>query len=209
MHDKSFYPERKERMKIRMRVWSVGIVVFAGLAGGCESLRFAPAETDKQNAYLHYKTTAAVSAGVKQENATEPLRDLSAQAVRQSEAILAYYGMPEELPATQTQEQLLSEENRAITEQAKLSGRERPDPWDVADHLLELGIAAAGVIGGVYGTRAMNALQLARQKGQALREIVRGNELFKERHPESAAALKQSQGGQSADTRKLVVELKS
>ena len=85
---------------------------------------------------------------------------------------------------------------------------QRPDPWDVADNLLELGIAVAGVLGGVYGAKAAAALKTARQKSTALREVVRGNEIFKQANPTLAEDLKKAQAGQTETTRQLVAQIK-
>ena len=123
-------------------------------------------------------------------------------------AIMAYYGLPQNPPPTQTGEEILSQENQAVTQQAGLEAAQRPDPWDVADNLLELGIALAGLLGGVFGSKALAALNLAKQKSDALREIITGNELFKKQNPQTVEAFKSSQQGQSSTTRTLVTELK-
>jgi len=179
------------------------------LSAGCDALRLAPGESQKQNAYLHQRTTQAAELAAQQEQASSVLQGLTRAASRQSEAMLAYYGLPRELPEAETVEQLLGEESNQITQQARQEAVERPDPWSVADNLLELGIALAGVVGGVYGTRAVGALQTARQKSQALREIVQGSELFKQQNPTAAESFKQAQSIQSAETRTLVANIKA
>jgi len=136
------------------------------------------------------------------------LQDLTQRSAEQTEALLAYYGLPEELPPSRTTEQLLSAQNQALTEAARRAARQRPDPWDVADYLLKFGIALAGVVGGAYGAKAAAALQAARAKSTALREIVRGNEIFKRRNPAYAQDFKQAQAGQSPTTRQLVAQMK-
>jgi len=175
---------------------------------GCGSLRFGPGEIQKQNAYLHHRTvqTAAVQAAV--EEVSEPLQDLTRQAARQSEAIVAYYGMPQEIPEAEDVVEILSEQNGALTESARVEALERPDPWEVADHLMELGLALAGILGGVYGSRVARMLQTARQKSQALKEVIQGNQLFKEEHPKTAKAFKKAQHLQSETTRRVVAEMK-
>ena len=67
---------------------------------------------------------------------------------------------------------------------------ERPDPWQVADSALEVGIGVCALFGGVLGTRAVRFLRDARTKSQALREIIQGNELFKTRHARQVPAFK-------------------
>ena len=68
--------------------------------------------------------------------------------------------------------------------------------------------ALAGLLGGVYGVRTARFLQEARDRARALREIVAGNELFKQLYPEQAERFKEAQGRQSAETKKIVTELK-
>jgi len=175
---------------------------------GCGSLRFGPGEVQKQNVYLHHRTvqTAAVQAEV--EEASGPLQDLTREAARQSEAIVAYYGMPQEIPEAEDVVEILSDQNGALTESARVEALERPDPWAVADHFIELGLALAGIVGGVYGSRVARTLQTARQKSQALKEVVQGNQFFKQENPKAAKAFKQAQQLQSETTRKVVAELK-
>ena len=187
------------------KVLVFGLVV---MVSGCGSLRFGPGEVQKQNAYLHHRTlqTAAVQAQV--EAVSAPLQDLTRQAARQSEAIVAYYGLPQEIPNAEDVVEILSEQNGALTENARVEALERPDPWEVADHMMELGLALAGIIGGVYGSRVARTLQTARQKSQALKEVVQGNQLFKKEHPKAAESFKKAQQLQSETTRRVVAELK-
>jgi hypothetical protein len=190
------------------------ILVASGLMGlflmniGCDALRFAPSEVQKQNAYVHHRTVQAAAVQAKQEETTEMLQGLTEQATKQSEAIVAYFGLPAEIPPSDTAPEILSERNRALTQTARVEAIQRPDPWEVADHLLELGIGIGGVIGGAFGVRMVRKLQLAREKSIALREIVKGNELFKRDNPEFTEAFKQSQQQQSVSTRTLVTAMK-
>ena len=121
---------------------------------------------------------------------------------------MAYYGLPDELPATSDIEDLLSKDNEELTAQARSEAIQRPDIWQVTDGFLELGIALAGLIGGVYGNKAVAALNLTRQKSVALKEIITNNELFKQNNPQSVVAFKQAQQLQSDATRSLVAEMK-
>ena len=196
------------RTRVIVAAMGVAAMVVVGMASGCDSLRFAPGEVQKQNAYLHHRTVQAAAIKAQNEQSSGTLQELTDQAARQSESIVAYYGLPQEIPASETVAEILSEDNAAVTRQARAAALERPDPWDVADNLLELGIALAGVVGGVYGARAVGALNLARQKSAALREIVRGNQLFKKQSPQSTEAFKQAHDQQSSETRSLVAGLK-
>ena len=84
-----------------------------------------------------------------------------------------------------------------------------PDPWAAAVVLLEAALAAAGVIGGAAGVRIAGALRKAQNAQRAVREIIRGNEVFKRNHSAAAEAFKRAQQGQSPTTRKLVTAIKA
>jgi hypothetical protein len=86
---------------------------------------------------------------------------------------------------------------------------QRPDAWDIADSTLELGIALAGLFGGVYATRIAKFLQDAKAKSNALKEIVLANEIYKKTNPDSADAFKDAQRNQSPLTKQIVAEVKS
>ena len=186
----------------------VTVVAVVSVGAGCDSLRFAPSEVEKQNCYLHQRTVEAAAVKAEAEQVSGDLQALTKAASQQSESMVAYFGLPREVPASGTIEEILSDDNVQITSDARASALERPSGWDLADHMLELGIAIAGLVGGVYGTKVLAALQLARQKSAALREIVQGNELFKRQDAATAQALKQAQSTQSATTRALVASLK-
>jgi hypothetical protein len=81
--------------------------------------------------------------------------------------------------------------------------------WEVTDSALELGIALAALLSGVYGTRVVSFIKNARKKSKALKEIVEGNELFKKNCPEQVSAFKDSQKNQSASTKQIVAQLKA
>ena len=194
--------------KTRLMSVAIALGVVSCFVTGCDTLRFAPSEAQKQNAYLHQRTVQTAATQARLNNDSDAVRRLTDQAARQSDTIMAYYGMPRQLPPTQSLEVILSPENQAITQAAHGDAVQRPDPWDVADHLLEFGIALAGVVGGVYGAKAVRTLQLARQKSVALREVVQGNQLFKKQHSESSETFKDAHQAQSAATRSLVAALK-
>lgn len=208
MHVKSKLANRRMRTGTIKSLPTVGLVVLAGLVGGCAALRPAPGEAQKQNAYLHHQTVQAAAYAAKDADAPEPLPGLLRRACEQSEAIVAYYGFPQEIPATNGVDQLVGEQNAQITRAARTRALQRVEPWDVTDQLLELGIALAGVLGGVYGGKAVSALQLARQKSQALREIVEGNERFKHQSQQAVPDFKNAHQLQSPGTRQLVAALK-
>ena len=103
---------------------------------------------------------------------------------------------------------MLAESNFQLAHTALQQGAERPDAWEVADSMLELGIGICALLGGVYGTRAVGFLRQAKTKSKALKEIITGNELFKKQNVSSAIAFKQAHQNQSNKTRQIVAEMK-
>ena len=176
---------------------------------GCESLRFAPSESQKQNVWLHNRTALVTAETARAEDASQKLQALTKLGEVQSRAFSAYYGMPKEFPQAETAEDILAESNWQLAETALQTSAERPDAWEVADSAMELGIGVCALLGGVYGTRAVRFLRDARGKSQALQEIIAGNELFKKQNESSAAAFKQAHGSQSPQTRQIVVQAKA
>jgi len=175
---------------------------------GCDSLRFAPTQKQKQNAWLHNKTAEAAAELAKVENTSEKLQNLTHLSQLQSREFTSYYGLPKQFPAAETDQQLLSQANFQLARSALTDAANRPDVWQVADAGLELAIGIAAVLGGVYGTRAVRFLNLAKTKSKALKEIVQGNELFKRQNQDSAQAFKEAHKSQSTQTRQIVAELK-
>jgi hypothetical protein len=191
-----------------MMLFSLVVSSCVLFAAGCDSLRLAPSEQQKENAWLHSRTTAAAAETARVENTSSQLQSLTQLAEQQSQAFTAYYGPPQEYPQAQTNEQILSQSNWNLAKTATTESAARPDPWSVADSLLEFGIGITALLGGVYGTRVAGFLQDARTKSQALKEIVQGNELFKKQQPTQADAFKSAQASQSPETRQLVAQLK-
>jgi hypothetical protein len=182
---------------------------FCFLFAGCESLRFAPTEAQKQNAWLHNRTAIVTSETAKSENTSEKLQDLTKLSELQSRAFVSYYGLPEAFPQAETAEDILAQSNQQLARTALTESAERPDVWQVADSALELAIGVCALLGGVYGTRAVQFLREAQTKSKALKEIIEGNELFKKQNESSIVAFKQAQQNQSPQTRQIVAEMKT
>lgn len=176
---------------------------------GCESLRFAPNEVQKQNAWLHNRTAAITAQTARDEFASEKLQALSRLDEAQSRAFVSYFGFPRELPQAETAEDVLAESSWTLADTATQSGAARPDGWQIADSALELGIGIFALLGGVYGTQTVRFLKQAKTKSKALQEIIAGNELFKKQNESSADAFKQAQVNQSPETRQLVAQIKT
>jgi hypothetical protein len=176
---------------------------------GCESLRFAPSEAQKQNAWLHNRTTTITAEAARGENASEKLQTLTKLSQAQSRAFVSYFGLPRQYPQAETAEEILSKSNWRLAQTAVAESAQRPDAWQLADSVFELAIGISALLGGVYGTRAVRFLKQARAKQQALKEIIESNELFKTGHSEYASAFKQAHKDQSPQTRQIVAGMKS
>jgi hypothetical protein len=201
-----FNSERSFGMK---KVMCVAVMAVCVVLSGCETFRFAAREEQKQNAYLHWRATELAAAQAKAEQVSTPLQGLTGLASQQSRAFVADYGMPRELPTADSAEQVLAGSGTAIAATAYQQSVERPDIWQMADGAMELGIGLAGLLSGAYGIRATQFLKQAKEKSAALKEIIEGNELFKQSNPSQTAAFKDAQVGQSAETKKIVTEMKS
>lgn len=176
---------------------------------GCESLRFAPDETQKQNAWLHNRTAVFAADTARDENASQKLQALTGLGEIQSRAFTSYYGLPKQFPDADTVEDILTESSRQLADTAIQSGADRPDGWQVADSALELGIGIFALLGGVYGTQTVRFLKQAKAKSKALQEVIAGNELFKQKNASSSEAFKQAQSNQSTETRQIVAQMKT
>ena len=186
----------------------VALILQCLLLAGCDSLRFAPTEAQKQNAWLHNRTTTMAADTAKSENTSEELQALTGLSQLQSRTFTSYYGLPKEFPQADTAEEILRESSWQLARTALSESAERPDAWQVADNALELAIGICALLGGVYGTRAVRFLKQARKKSQALQEIIAGNELFKKEHEAYAGEFKQAHKDQSPQTRQIVAEMK-
>jgi hypothetical protein len=178
------------------------------LVGGCDGLRLAPSEGQKQNAWLHNRTTGMAAETARMESASQELQALTKLSELQSRAFTSYCGLPKEYPQAETSQDILSQSNWQLASTALVESAERPDPWQVADSALEMGIGLCALLGGVAGTRAVRFLKDARTKSQALKEIIQGNEQFKKQNEEQVETFKAAHQNQSSETRKLVTAMK-
>jgi hypothetical protein len=176
---------------------------------GCGQIRFAPSEAQKQNAWVHNRTAVIAAQEAQAEQTSAQLQELTKLSEVQSRAFMAYCGLPNEIPQVETVQDVLNESSRQLATTAIKESGQRPDAWDIADSTLELGIALAGLFGGVYATRIAKFLQDAKAKSNALKEIVLANEIFKKTNPDSADAFKDAQRNQSPLTKQIVTEAKS
>ena len=192
-----------------MKKMLVTLILACLLLAGCENLRFAPTETQKQNAWLHNRTAMATAETARVEASSEKLQALTQLSGLQSRAFTSYYGLPKEFPRVETAEDILAESNLKLARSALAESVERPDAWQLADNVFELAIGISALLGGVYGTRAVRHLKEARAKSKALQEIIEGNELFKKQQAEAATAFKEAHKDQSPQTRQIVAQMKA
>jgi hypothetical protein len=192
-----------------MRRITMSLTLLCCALTGCDSLRFAPTEAQRQNAWLHNRTATVTAETARAEDTSPKLQALTKLGEVQSRAFSAYCGLPAEFPPAETAEEILAESNFQLAETALQQSSERPDPWQAADAMLEMGIGICSVLGGVYGTKAVRFLRDARGKSAALKEIIAGNELFKKQNQSQAAAFKQAHQNQSPQTRQLVAAMKA
>lgn len=198
-----------KRPKVQKSTRLLGYILICFLFAGCDSLRLAPAESQKQNAWLHNRTAMMAAQTAKAESTSEKLQALTQLSEVQSRAFSCYYGLPKEFPQAETAEDVLTESSWQLARTALQQGADRTDAWEVADSMLELGIGICALLGGVYGTRAVRFLREARTKSKALQEIIVGNELYKKHNESSASAFKQAHQNQSPQTRQIVAEMKT
>jgi hypothetical protein len=185
------------------------LTLLCGILVGCDSLRFTPTEAQRQNAWLHNRTAIVTAETARAEDTSPTLQALTQLGEVQSRAFSVYCGLPKEFPQAETAEDILAESNFQLASTALQESAERPDPWQVADSMLEMGIGICALLGGVYGTKAIRFLKDARGKSEALKEIITGNELFKKQNQSQTAAFKQAHQNQSAQTRQLVAATKA
>jgi len=185
------------------------LVLVMSLMMGCDTLRFAPTEAQKQNAWLHNRTAIVAAQTAKAEQTSPELQALTGLSELQSQAFVSYCGLPKEFPKAETADDILDQSNWQLAQGAWAESAERPDTWQVADSAIELGIAICALLGGVYGTKAASFLKDTRAKSAALKEIITGNELFKKQNPAQATVFKEAHQAQSPQTRQIVAEMKA
>ncbi len=185
------------------------ILLSVVILSGCDTLRFAPGETQKQNAWLHNRTAQLAADIAGDQDDPEALRDLTQLCEIQSRAFSADYGLPKEFPPAESVDDILAGSNYVIARDAASYSARRPDFWTITDGAIDLGIGLAALFGGIYGVKATGFLKQARKKSEALREIIIGNELFKRNNAGSKEQFKAAHNSQSSKTRGIVAEIKN
>jgi len=184
------------------------LIAFLWVAG-CETLRFAPSESQKLAAFQSHLLAQQIA-----DNGTRPDSPAAKQLVAGTAAALAYTGVPSKLSTADLD---------AVIKRAQHDAAKRPaaeEVWDTVDGVISLGIAVAGLVGGAYGIKGVEYLRKAKVKSKALREIVKGNELFKRKiltgldgpvKPQvlEAFATAQNESQSGIETKQIVTEMKS
>lgn len=199
------------------------VCFFALLLGGCNGspLRLAPSEAQKQNAYLHTRTTQLAALQAREDEASPAVQALTVAATKQSDAILAYTGLPTTLPPANTVDEVLAANNVKITEQAQQDANQRPT-WaniiDAVDEGLGLGadlLLALGLGGtAIGGKKILDVIAAARQRAEAAKQIVLNNELFKAEakaagNTQALNLFSAAQSAQTPETKILVTAIKA
>ena len=176
------------------------LLVFGFCLSGCEEalgLRLSPTEAQKQSSELTYALALKVD-----REGTEPESPASKKLVSGTAASLTYTGRPKEVPNP--------DDFETITSAATGDAGKRPDLGKTMDSALEIGLAIAGLFGGVGGVKVAQVLVKAHQKAKAFEEVVSNNDLFKKlAESESLATLdlfKKANVSQTPTTQKLVAE---
>lgn len=188
-------------------VSSIAIIVILYLllallvCSGCETLRFAPGQEQKQIAFDAHLTARRVDSQGAMPSSPDTKRLVSGTRTN-----LSYIGVPanpviEDYPAT-----LAKAETDAI---------KRPDANDVfavAGKGLSLAAQLAILFGfggsAVGGKKVLDWIAIARNKSKALEQIVISSQKFLDKAPEDQKKEFKAAQKQTATTKKLVAELK-
>jgi uncharacterized membrane protein len=194
-----------KRFKIALVItWVFLAAIFCTPLTGCDSLRLAPTEAQKQITYDTYLAAQTVNA-----QGTEPRSEAAAKLVTGTSAMLTYMGLPQDPVIT---------DYKSTSDQAQKDAAQRPTVDDIAkaaDGWLEFAIGVAGLFSGGAAIKTASWLQQLRDKAKALKEVVTANETLK-KYLESAGyqdaltIFKSAQSGtQSPTTSQIVYELRA
>lgn len=195
-----------KRFKIALVItlWTLLAGLFCLPLAGCDTLRFAPSESQKQLSYDTYLAAQTVNA-----QGTEPKSEAAEKLVTGTGTMLTYTGLPKDPVIT---------DYKTTSEQAQKDAAGRPTIEDVskaADGWLELGIGIAGLFSGGVALKAASWLQQLRDKAKALKEVVTANETLKQYlesadYQDALNIFKKAQSGtQSPTTSQIVYELRA
>jgi len=153
-----------KRSTLVYTVFIAALTVIFMAFNGCQQLRKAPTEAQKQTARMGVDATEQIRI-----TGTSPGSAVSVIANESAKATQTYFGPPAEPLA----------EPEAVIPQAQIDAAERPDPWQTVDTALAFGLAVAGVFGGAGGVKVAKAIAAAQAKSKALRQIIKAEEDFR------------------------------
>lgn len=195
---------KRFKIAVVITLWTLLAALFCLPLAGCDTLRFAPSEAQKQISYDTYLAAQTVNA-----QGTEPKSQAAEKLVTGTGTLLTYTGLPKDPVIT---------DYKTTAEQAQKDASGRPTIEDVskaADGWLELGIGIAGLFSGGVALKAAGWLQQLRDKAKALKEVVTANETLKQYlesadYQDALNIFKKAQSGtQSPTTSQIVYELRA
>ena len=176
---------------------------------GCEALRFAPTESQKQAAFSTHLMARNVEA-----TGTQPGSETAQKLVTGTGAAVTFMGPPANLDL---------DDFDTTVNQAQADAAQRPTMDQIGD-AVEGGLSLAAElailfgVGGVGfgGKKVVDWISLARDKSKAMKEIITANELFKDAikttstsSPEIMKQFKDAQDSvQSVSTKQIVIGTK-
>lgn len=154
---------------------TIVVLVLLVLTCGCQQglgLRWEPTENIKESAELTNDLARKVN-----NEGTEPKSPAGQKLVQGTQALLSYVGRPRVTPDP--------EQFETVTIQAQADAAQRPDAFQLIDSTLDLAIAIGlllptGGAAGIGVSKVIKFAKTAKEKSTALKEIIQGNELFKE-----------------------------
>jgi len=160
---------------VNLTAWALALLLLAAvlMTTGCDSLRFAPTEPQKQIALkTHLNARAVADAG------TEPGSPAAIQVVEGTAASLGYTGMPANPDIIDYESTLTAAQTDAV---------KRPAVDDVFNEI-DSGLGLLGdlaILFGFGGTiwggkKIIDWISISKQKSQALKEVIKSNELLKD-----------------------------
>lgn len=196
--------KKGRKMKKKILGVIVLLLVFGFCLSGCEEalgLRLSPTEAQKQSSELTYALALKVD-----KEGTDPESPASKKLVSGTAASLSYTGRPKEVPNP--------DDFETITSIAADDAEKRPDLGKSMDSALEIGLAIAGLFGGVGGVKVSQVLIKAHQKAKAFNEVVVNNDLFKKLADSDTTRdvitlFKDANVSQTPTTQKLVAEARA
>jgi hypothetical protein len=78
------------------------------LVFGCQDMRFGIDQTQKENAWVHHRTTQIIADAAADEGVSNQLQSVAQLSELQSKAFVADYGLPDQFPSSDTLAEILA-----------------------------------------------------------------------------------------------------